>query len=106
MEYSQERALSSKGRVELKNKFVEMRARGLSIRSIARQLKLSPQTLSNWQAELEQEIARLKAIELEALYESYHLLKEHRVRLLGDQIQNIQDELKAFGDPPSSWTRI
>jgi uncharacterized small protein (DUF1192 family) len=82
------------GKNEVKAKFIEMRAKGFSIRATAKELKLSPQTLSNWQAELEQEIARLKAIELEALYESYHLLKEQRVRLLGDQIQNIQDELK------------
>ena len=94
MEYAQEEALSSEGKVELKHKFIEMRAKGFSIRSIAKQLKLSPQTLSNWQAELEQEIARLKAVELEALYESYHLLKEHRIKLLGDQIQAIQKELK------------
>lgn len=81
------------GKNEVKAQFIEMRAKGLSIRATAKKLKLSPQTLSNWQAELEEEIARLKAVELESLYEQYHLLKEHRLQLLGNQLQSIKDEL-------------
>jgi hypothetical protein len=82
-----------KGKNEAKAQFIEMRAKGLSIRAAAKTLKLSPQTLSNWQAELEEEIASLKAVELESLYEQYHLLKEHRLQLLGNQLQDIKDEL-------------
>ena len=82
------------GKLDVKNKFVELRAKGLSIRKISEQLRHSPQTCLNWQGELEEEIAKLKALELEALYEKYHLLKEHRVKLLGEQIKAIQDELK------------
>ena len=81
------------GKNELKARFIEMRAIGLSIRAIAKDLQLSPQTLSNWQAELEEEIARLKAIELEALYEEYHLLKTHRLRKLGTQLEIIGEEI-------------
>jgi hypothetical protein len=81
------------GKNEVKAKFIEMRAKGLSIRATAKELKLSPQTLSNWQAELEEEIAGLKAVELESLYEQYHLLKEHRLQLLGEQLQDIKGEL-------------
>jgi transposase len=82
------------GKLDLKNKFVELRAKGLSIRKISERLRHSPQTCLNWQGELEEEIAKLKALELEALYEKYRLLKEHRVKLLGEQIKAIQDELK------------
>jgi hypothetical protein len=81
------------GKNEVKALFIEMRAKGLSIRATAKELRLSPQTLLNWQVELEEEIARLKAVELESLYEQYHLLKEHRLQLLGGQLQNIKDEL-------------
>lgn len=84
---------TSQGKNEVKAQFIEMRAKGLSIRATAKTLKLSPQTLSNWQAEMEEEIARLKAVELESLYEQYHLLKEHRLQLLGNQLQDIKDEL-------------
>jgi hypothetical protein len=80
-----------------------LRAKGHSIRKIAKKLHLSPQTLSNWASELEGEIARLKAIELEALFEKYHLVKEHKVKIIGDHIKKIQDELKKrdFTDVPT-----
>jgi hypothetical protein len=88
------------GKNELKARFIELRATGLSIRAIAKDLQLSPQTLSNWQAELEEEIARLKAIELEALYEEYHLLKTHRLRKLGTQLGILEEEIsrRSFSD--------
>lgn len=81
------------GKNELKSQFIEKRAKGLSIRAIARELQLSPQTISNWHVELEEEIARLKAIELEALYEEFHLLKAHKLRRLGNQLLAIEEEL-------------
>ena len=81
------------GKNEVKARFIAMRAKGVSIRAIAKKFKVSPTTLSSWQVELEAEIARLKAIELEGLYEQYNLLKEHRLQLLGNQLQDIKDEL-------------
>lgn len=83
----------SLGKNELKARFIEMRAKGLSIRAIAKELQMSPQTISNWHVELEEEIARLKAIELEALYEEFHLLKAHRLKRLGSQLLAIEEEL-------------
>ncbi len=88
-----ENKASMPGKNELKSQFIELRAKGLSIRVIAKKLELSPQTISNWHVELEEEIARLKAIELEALYEEFHLLKAHRIRKLGSQLSAIEEEL-------------
>jgi hypothetical protein len=34
-------------------------------------------------------------MELEALYEKYYLTKEARIKLLGGQLKEIQEELKA-----------
>jgi len=82
------------GKLDLKLQFVALRAKGWSYIKIARRLKVSKGTLTNWSRELEEEIASLKAMELEALFESYFLLKEARVKLLGDQIKAIQRELK------------
>ena len=56
---------------------------------------MAKSTLSNWAAEFEEEIASLKAMELEALYERYFLAKEARIKLLGQQIRKIQQELKS-----------
>jgi DNA-binding transcriptional regulator YhcF (GntR family) len=83
----------SPGKNEIKSRFIEMRAKGLSIRAIAKDLQLSPQTISNWHVELEEEIARMKAVELESLYEEFHLLKEHRLKKLGNQLLAIEEEL-------------
>ena len=82
------------GKVELKSQFIELRAKGWSYARIARKLKVGKSTLSNWSSELEAEIASLKAMELEALYERYYLAKEGRIKLLGDQLKNIEAELK------------
>ena len=85
------------GKLELKSQFVELRAKGWSYVKIARKLKVSKNTLANWGAELEGEIASLKAMELEALYEKSYMTKEARIKLLGAQLKEIQDELKKRG---------
>lgn len=83
------------GRMELKNQFIELRAKGLSYQKIARRLKVSKSTLANWSTDLEGEIASLRAMELEALYEKYYLTKEARIKLLGEQLTAIQTEIKS-----------
>ena len=85
------------GKLELKSQFVELRAKGWSYVKIARRLKVSKNTLTNWGAELEGEIASLKAIEMEALHEKYFMNKEARIRLLGEQLKEIKAELKRRG---------
>jgi len=85
---------NEKSKTELRHRFIEMRAKGHSIRSAAKDLGVSPTTLINWQTELDDEISRRKAIELEALYEKHFLQKESRIKFFGDQIQSLQKELK------------
>jgi len=85
------------GKLEVKAQFVELRAKGWSYLKISRKLKVSKNTLANWGAELEGEIASLKAMELEALYEKSYMTKEARIKLLGAQLKGIQDELKKRG---------
>ena len=83
------------GKEEQKSRFIHLRAKGNSFAKIAKELKVSKSTLSNWSQELEEQIAQAKAMELEALQEEYYLLKEGRIRLLGDQIKAIQEELSS-----------
>ena len=87
--------LQEAGRIELQLQFAEYRAKGWSLRKIERKLKVSKSALANWDRELEEEIASLKAMELEALYESYFLAKESRIKALGQQLRKIQKELRS-----------
>ncbi len=83
----------SLGKEEQKVKFILLRAKGYSFAKIAKELGVSKSTLSNWSQELEEQIAKAKAMELEALQEEYYILKEGRIRLLGEQLRAIQQEL-------------
>ena len=94
------------GKLELKSQFVELRAKGWSYVKIARRLKVSKNTLTSWGAELEGEIASLKAMEMEALHEKYFMNKESRIRLLGEQLKEIKDELKRRGLDDVSTDRL
>jgi len=85
----------SLGRTEQKLRFVEMRASGHSYLSISKELHVSKGTLSAWSRELEAAIASAKAVELEALQESFYLLKEGRIRLLGGLLERLRAELES-----------
>lgn len=81
------------GKEEQKSKFILLRAKGNSYARIAEEIGVSKGTLVNWNAELEAEIAQARSVELEALQEEFFLLKEGRIRLLGEQLKAIQTEI-------------
>ncbi len=87
--------IKPKGKAEIKQDFINLRAKGHTVRFIANELKLSPQTVLNWEGEFNEEISSLKAIELESLYEQYHLTKKHRLKEISGQLQTIQEELSS-----------
>jgi DNA-binding NarL/FixJ family response regulator len=57
------------GKFELKTQFVELRAKGYSFGKIAKKLRVSKTTVSEWNEELSEQVARLRAQELEAIQE-------------------------------------
>jgi transcriptional regulator len=81
--------------LETKERFIELRAKGWSFDKIAQELGKAKQTLIDWSKELEEEIANLKALELEALYERYYLLKEAKIKKYGAILSKITDELES-----------
>ncbi len=87
--------IKPKGKAEIKQDFINLRAKGHTVRFIANELKLSPQTVLNWEGEFNEEISSLKAVELESLYEQYHLTKKHRLKEVSEQLQAIQEELSS-----------
>ena len=79
---------------ETKERFVELRAEGLSYQKIARELNVGKQPLINWSKQLSHDIENLRAISLEALQERYCVVARRRIELLGDKIQALHDELQ------------
>jgi len=79
--------------LEIKQRFIEMRAKGYSFDKIARELGKAKQTLIDWSKELQEEIANLKALELESLYEKHYLLKETRLQTFGDILSKLKKEV-------------
>lgn len=88
---------------ETKQKFIELRAQGLSFDKIAKELNKSKQTLIDWSRDFSGEIANLKAVELEGIYQKYYLLKENRLQTLGTMLNKIKDEVETreFTDVPT-----
>jgi len=85
--------MSETTRADQQEEFIKLRARGWSYRKIAKKLRLSTTTLTSWARNFDQEIASLRAIELEALQEGYYMAKEARIRTLGEQLKAIRAEL-------------
>jgi hypothetical protein len=80
--------------LDIKQRFIELRAKGYSFDKIAKELGKAKQTLIDWSKEYQEEIANLKALELESLYEKHYLLKENRLQTFGEILSRLQDELK------------
>ena len=80
--------------LETKEKFIELRAKGWSFDKIAKEIGKAKQTLIDWSKELQDEIANRKAIELEALYETYYLLKEAKIKKYGSILSKMTNELE------------
>ena len=78
-----------------KERFIELRAKGWSFDKIAKELGKAKQTLIDWSKELEEEIANCKALELEALYEKYYILKEHRITSFGKVVGALNKEIES-----------
>ena len=80
--------------IQDKERFIELRAKGWSYDKIGKELGKAKQTLIDWSKELQDEIANLKALELEALYEKYYLLKETRLQTFGEMLTKIKTEVE------------
>ena len=80
--------------INVKERFIELRAQGYSFDKIAKELGKAKQTLIDWSRELQEEIANRKALELEALYERFYLLKEHRLKSFGETLSKLQKEIE------------
>ena len=67
---------------EDKDRFIELRAAGMPIAQVARELEIARNTAMTWQKEFEEEIAVAKAIRMEELIDKYRMSKEMRIDFL------------------------
>ena len=79
---------------ELKEKFIELRAGGVSFDNIAKELKKSKTTLIKWQQELNQEINNLQYSEIQNLLEKYQITKKRKLEFYSKQLKKVYEALE------------
>ena len=79
---------------DTKNRFLELRAQGKSLRTIADELSVGRQTLVNWERKHKEQIENLKAIELDALLERHRLTAQAQIESCGVELKRVTEELQ------------
>ena len=80
---------------DTKDKFIELRAKGLSYDKISTQLKVAKSTLIALSKEFELEIKNLRNIEIEALNEKFMLSKEKKLEIIKEIFEKMVENLKS-----------
>lgn len=80
--------------VDQKDKFIELRAQGLSFDKIAEQTGISKPTLIKMNRDLQVEVNRLKLINLESLADSYGMLRASRIKHIGNLLNRVDTALE------------
>lgn len=78
----------------VKEKFIQLRAKGFSFDKIAKQINTSKPTLLKWNQELENEIKMHIGFEMENICEQYRLSKLHKIETFTILLRNALDELQ------------
>jgi len=76
-----------------KERFIELRAEGLSYADIAVKLNVSKPTLIAWGKDLQREVANARTLRLDALFEKYAVAKSKRIEVFGKRLEAILAEL-------------
>ncbi len=86
-----------------KERFIELRASGMSYEAIAEALGVSRQTLQTWSKTLQAEITNASAVRMDALRARYGLLQQHQVEAFGQLLEKIRTELdkRDLGEVPT-----
>lgn len=78
-----------------KLEYIRLRAEGKSYRAIEQEIGVSRSTCSEWEKELTPSITRLRQDTLEELYNEYGMMREARIRRIGDTLRRIDAALEA-----------
>jgi hypothetical protein len=80
--------------IEIKQRFVELRAQGKSLRIVADELGAGLQTVVRWERELKEQIENQKAMELDALLERHRLTVQAQIKCYGVELARVTEELR------------
>ena len=80
--------------IDTKHRFVELRAQGKSLRTVADELEVGLQTVVRWERELKEQIENLKAMELDALMEQHRLTAQAQIERYGVELKRVTEELQ------------
>lgn len=78
---------------ETESKIIELRAKGKSYASIAKELQISKQTALDTSKRNKERIATLQALELEELYEAQRITSTERIIALASLMRRIRTEI-------------
>jgi transcriptional regulator with XRE-family HTH domain len=79
---------------EHKDRFVELRASGISLSKAAKELGIAFNTALNWERGSKERIEACRAMRIEELQEKYKISQEMRIELFGKHLLAINEELK------------
>jgi transposase-like protein len=80
---------------ETVQKFIELRAQGVSYRDIAKQLDVAPSTLTAWSRQHQHLLQNLQTIEWEDFLARTLAPKQQRIQAIADQLRRLETELAA-----------
>lgn len=78
----------------VKEKFIVLRAEGLSFDKIAKRIKVSKPTLIKWQREYQREINELLEVRYCEILEKYKLTKEKRIEKIAEELDLVWEAYK------------
>ncbi len=76
-----------------KERFIELRAEGMSYADIAQALHISKPTLIAWSKELQREVANARTLRLDTLFSKYTVAQVKRIEVFGKRLDAILAEL-------------
>lgn len=80
-------------KIKQSEKFIELRAEGLSYSDIAKNLGVSKQTICAWSKKFRLEVENAKTINFDVLYRKYAIAKEKRIEAFGERLEKVLAEL-------------
>lgn len=79
--------------IQVKEKFIQLRAQGLSFERISKEIGISKPTLIKWNRECSDAVANLLFFNIESMLEQYRLLKGFRIEALAQVFKKSLEEL-------------